>query len=390
MKFWVMALCAIPLVACGTSSEQSVAVQSNVSESAPFAGEIVELPGKPPFDAYAVTTFDEPWAMTFLPDGQLLVTERLGRLFIVDRQGNKSAAIAGLPEVDYGGQGGLGDVVLHPDFANNNIVYISYAETGSDDTRGAVVIRGTLQLTASGGKLTNIERIWEQVPKTIGHGHYGHRIAFSPDGFLFISSGERQKFTPSQDMQSNLGKVVRLLDDGSVPEDNPFAAEGGVTAEIWSLGHRNPLGLAFAPNGQLWSSEMGPRHGDELNLVEPGNNYGYPEVSNGDHYSGEKIPDHDSRPEFDTPAAYWVPAISPAGLIIYDGARFADWRGNALLGSLSTQSLVRVELDGEQAEEVARYAMDKRIREIEQGPDDAIWLLEDKAGGRLLKLVPRS
>ncbi len=390
MEYWVLALCAISLVACGAGSEQSMAVQSDESGSASFAGKIVKLPDNPPFDAYALATFDEPWAMTFLPDARILVTERPGRLFVVDQQGRKSAAIAGLPDVDYGGQGGLGDVVLHPDFANNNSVYISYAEAGKDNTRGAVVIRGTLQLTASGGELTDIERIWEQVPKTTGRGHYGHRIAFSPDGLLFISSGERQKFTPAQDMQSNLGKVVRLLDDGSVPKDNPFASTGGVTAQIWSLGHRNPLGLAFAPNGELWSSEMGPRHGDELNLVKPGNNYGYPEVSNGDHYSGEKIPDHDTRPEFNAPATYWVPAISPAGLLIYDGAQFADWRGNAFLGSLTDESLVRVELDGEQAEEVARYPMGKRIREVEQGPDGAIWVLEDGDGGRLLKLVPKS
>ncbi|MEM7611333.1 MAG: PQQ-dependent sugar dehydrogenase [Pseudomonadota bacterium] len=354
-----------------------------------MAGAKVSLPGAPPFDAYAIASFDEPWAMTFMPDGRLLVTEQTGQLFIVDQQGNKSAPLAGVPDVDYGGQGGLGDVVLHPDFAENGIVYLSYAEAGEDNVRGAVVVRGKLTLSDGGGALENIERVWTQVPKTTGRGHYGHRIAFSDDGFLFISSGERQKFTPSQDMQSNMGKVVRLFDDGRVPDDNPFADQGGVTAEIWSLGHRNPLGLAFDQSGRLWNSEMGPRHGDELNLVEPGNNYGYPVVSNGDHYNGDQIPDHDTRPEFDVPAVYWVPAISPAGLIIYDGALFADWRGDAFLGGLSSKALVRVSIDGESAEEAERYPMGKRIREVEQGPDGAIWLLEDEAGGRLLKLVPK-
>jgi glucose/arabinose dehydrogenase len=189
-------------------------------------------------------------------------------------------------------------------------------------------------------------------------------------------------------MRQNLGKVIRLRDDGSVPEDNPFFRQGGVAAQVWSLGHRNPLGLAFAPDGRLWELEMGPRHGDELNLVVKGNNYGYPIVSNGDHYSGAEIPDHDTRPEFSAPKAYWVPAISPAGLVIYDGSQFPQWRGNAFIGGLSSQSLVRVQIDGDDAAEAERFDMGRRIREIEQGPDGAIWLLEDGGDGRLLKLTP--
>jgi len=343
-----------------------------------------------PFTATPIAAFEEPWAMTFLPDGRLLVTEKAGRLLIVTQDGDKSAPVSGVPTVDYGGQGGLGDVVLHPDFARNSVIYLSYAEAGDDDTRGAAVARGTLTLDSNGGgALSDMQVIWQQNPKVTGRGHFGHRIALSDDGYLFISSGERQKFDPAQDMKSNLGKIVRLHDDGSVPDDNPFGEQGGVTAEIWSLGHRNPLGLAFDSQGRLWNQEMGPRHGDELNLVKPGLNYGYPLVSNGNHYNGKKIPDHDTRPDLEAPKAYWVPAISPAGLMFYDGELFPRWKGSAFLGGLSSEALIRVEFDGEEAREAERFEMGARIREEEQGPDGAIWILEDKSGGRLLKLTPK-
>jgi len=346
-----------------------------------------------PFTATPITQFDEPWAMTFLPDGRLLVTEKPGRLLVVTQDGQQSAPVTGVPEVDYGGQGGLGDVILHPEFADNGIIYLSYAEAGDDDTRGAAVACATLQLGADGGAvLDDVQVIWRQYPKVSGRGHYGHRLAFSPDGHLFISSGDRQKFDPAQNMQGNLGKIVRLHDDGTVPEDNPFFDQGGVTAEIWTLGHRNPLGIDFDAAGRLWNQEMGPRHGDELNLVKPTLNYGYPLVSNGDHYGGEEIPDHDTRPDLEAPKAYWVPAISPAGLLIYDGDKFPEWQGNAFLGGLSSEALVRVEFDGENAREAERFEMGARIREVEQGPDGAIWILEDdrkSSDGRLLKLLPK-
>lgn len=341
-----------------------------------------------PFLAEEIATLSEPWAMAFLPDGRLLITEKKGRLLLISQDGLTSNAISGLPEVDYGGQGGLGDVTLHPDYKLNGIIYLSYAEAGENDRRGAAVARGRLVLDDRGGKFEDVEVIWRQVPKVEGRGHYGHRLLFDADGYLFISSGERQKFDPAQDMQSNLGKIVRLHDDGSLPDDNPFADQGGVTAQIWTLGHRNPLGIAFDAQGQLWNVEMGPRGGDELNRVVRGENYGYPIVSNGDHYNGKDIPDHGTRPEFAAPATWWTPVISPGGFIIYDGNLFPYWAGNGLAAGLSSKSLVRIEFDGETAHEVERFNMGKRMRAIKQGPKGAIWMLEDKKGARLLKLIP--
>jgi glucose/arabinose dehydrogenase len=348
-----------------------------------------------PFTVTEVADFDMPWAMAFLPDGRLLVTEqRLGELKLVTQDGKTSVSIRGVPQVAYGGQGGLGDVALHPDFGENGLVYLSYAEAGDGETRGAAVARAKLTLSGNGGQLENVEVVWRQSPKVDGAGHYSHRIAFG-QGYLWISSGDRQKFDPAQDMNANLGKVLRLHEDGSVPRDNPFADRGGVTAQIWSLGHRNPLGLAFDAQGRLWDVEMGPMGGDELNLVRRGANYGYPIVSNGDHYDGRIIPDHDTRPEFAAPAVSWNPVISPSSLLFYDGDEFPQWRGDALIGGLSSQAIIRIEFDGERAREAERYNMGLRVRAIEQGPDGELWILEDgregRGGqGRIFKLTARS
>jgi glucose/arabinose dehydrogenase len=341
-----------------------------------------------PFVVEPVAEFDQPWAMAFLPDGRLLVTEKPGRLFVVGTDGSK-VEVGGVPGVDYGGQGGLGDVALHPEFEHNRLLYLSYAEAGDGRLRGAAVAVAKFETTGTRPMLAEPRVIWRQVPKLNGRGHYGHRLLFSEDGYLFISSGERQEFDPAQDMQSNLGKIVRLHDDGSVPDDNPFADQGGVTAQIWTSGHRNPLGIAFDLAGRLWNTEMGPRGGDELNLVIKGENYGYPVVSNGRHYSFLPIPDHDTRPEFAAPKAWWTPVISPSGLMFYSGNLFADWRGDAFIPGLSSQALVRVEIDGDNAREVERFEMGKRIRAVQQSPDGAIWLLEDGSPGRLLRLTPR-
>jgi glucose/arabinose dehydrogenase len=340
-----------------------------------------------PFIISPIAEFNEPWAMTFMPDGRLLVTEKRGRLLIVTQEGEISRPVEDLPNVDYRGQGGLGDVVLHPNFKENNLVYLSYAEAGADNTRGAAVARGRLEFDDRGQSfLRDSQVVWRQSPKVTDDGHYGHRIAFDLQGYLFISSGDRQKFDPAQDMKGNLGKIVRLHDDGSVPKDNPFYERADITGEIWSLGHRNPLGLAFDNQGRLWSSEMGPLNGDELNLIKRGQNYGYPIVSNGDHYNGKQIANHDTRPEFAAPSAYWDPTIAPAGLIFYSGEQFPNWSGSAFIAGLAPQAIIRVTIDGETAKEVQRFDMGKRIRELELGPDGAIWVLEDQDGGRLLRL----
>lgn len=346
-----------------------------------------------PFTTSQVAQLREPWAMAFLPDGRVLVTQKRGQLQLIDpAQPSAANAVSGVPAVDYGGQGGLGDVTLHPQFARNGLVYLSYVEAGEGDARGAAVARARLDLDANGGgALSGLQVIWRQVPKVTGRGHYGHRIVFGPDGHLFISSGDRQKFDPAQDMQSNLGKIVRLRDDGAIPPDNPFASQGGVAAQVWSLGHRNVLGIAFDGQSRLWAHEMGPRGGDELNLVERGANYGWPIVSDGVHYDLRAIPDHATRPDFNAPKIGWTPAISPAGFLIYSGTRFRDWQGDGLIGSLSGRALVRVEFDGVNAREAARYDLAQRIREIVQGPDGDLWLLEDErdgSGGRLLRLSP--
>jgi aldose sugar dehydrogenase len=342
------------------------------------------------FEPVEVARFDEPWAMTFLPDGRLLVTEKRGAVKVMSQDG-KIGAVAGVPRVAFGGQGGLGDVVLHPRFSENRTVYLSWAEPGKGGRAGAAVGRARLTLDDSGGgRLEGMEVIWRQTPKVMGQGHYGHRLVFAADGNLFITSGERQKFDPAQDMRTNLGKVIRLKDDGSVPPDNPFAKKGGVTAQIWSYGHRNPLGIAFDARGALWAHEMGPQGGDELNLIERGANYGYPLVSDGDHYDGRPIPDHKTRPDLNAPEVVWNPVISPAGFIIYSGDRFPNWRGNGFIGGLSSRALIRVEFEGKSAREAQRWDMGKRIREIEQGPDGLIWVLEDEADARLLKLTPKS
>ena len=361
----------------------------------------VQAQSELPFDVTEITRFDQPWAMAFLPDGRMLVTEKKGLLRLVGQDGQSFGAVRGVPNVDYFGQGGLGDVVLHPEFADNGLVYLSYVEGAADGTRGAVVARGVLTLTDRRGVLSDVEIIWRQYPKMVGFGHYGHRIAFDDDGYLWISSGDRQKFTPAQDMQSNVGKILRLHDDGSIPEDNPFVDyhsrdafvdDEGVYPEIWSLGHRNPLGMSFDLDGRLWVIEMGPAGGDELNLIVRGGNYGYPVVSNGEHYDGRDIPDHDTRPEFDAPVIWWTPVISPGSLITYSGTAFPEWRGDLFSAGLSSRAIVRIEVDGESATEAERFPMGARIRSVVEGPEGNLWVLEDERGdskGRLLKLTPR-
>lgn len=371
-----------------------VATDTETAETmaAPDQDEMETTDSGSSFSMTEIAQFESPWAMTFLPDGRLLVTEMAGNLRLHDLGAGETESIEGVPDVVHAGQGGLGDVLLHPQFASNQQIYISYVEAG-DGGSGAAVARARLVLDENGGgSLEDLEVIWRQTPKMSGDGHFGHRLAFDDEGMLWISSSERQEFDPAQDMTGNLGKMVRLNDDGSVPEGNPFTDQGEVAAQVWSLGHRNILGMVFDAEGRLWAHEMGPKGGDELNLIEKGANYGYPIVSNGEHYDGRPIPDHGTRPEFEAPVISWTPVISPAGFIIYDGELFPEWQGSGFIGGLSSQSLVRVEFDGESAREAERFDLQQRVREVEQGPDGAIWLLEDgKRGGNgsLLKLTPQ-
>lgn len=349
-----------------------------------------------PFTVEAKASFFSPWAMTFLPDGRLLVSEKGGKLKLYAPGSGAIHEIRGVPKVAFGEQGGLGDVVLHPDWGKggNRTLYLSYAEAGANDTRGAAVAQATLSLHADGGGiLSDLRVIWRQ-PKVAGSKHYSHRLAFSPGGrYLFISSGERALFDPAQNKYLNLGKIIRLYPDGRTPNDNPFHGQSPVAAQIWSLGHRNVLGMAFDHKGRLWADEMGPAGGDEFNLIVKGRNYGWPLVSEGNHYDGRPIPRHRSRPDMVAPKIAWTPDIAPAGMIFYTGSAFSGWRGDALIAGLKSKAIIRVRVgDGPDAREVARYRMQHRIREIEQGPDGALWVLEDLRGGqggRLLKLRPR-
>ena len=330
------------------------------------------------FAIQPLATFDAPWALAVLPGNRVLVTEKAGKLKL--RGADGTVQDIALPfTVDFGGQGGLGDVIAAPDFARSGRIYLSWAEAGADDTRGAAV--GTARLVTGKGapRLDGFEVIWRQNPKVTGRGHYSHRLAVSPDrGHLYIASGERQKMTPAQDPASDLGKIIRLpLDKAGRPAGD---------AEQVSLGHRNILGLEFAPDGRLWEIEHGPAGGDELNLVRPGANYGWPLVSEGRHYSGEFIPHHDTRPDFAAPALYWNPVIAPGGMVFYSGKMWPEWRGQLLIGAMKPTAVVRVQITGDSASEQARYPTAKRIRAIAEAADGALLVLEDGPGGRLLRL----
>lgn len=352
--------------------------------------------GEKPFKTSVIADFESPWAMTFLPDGRMLITEKAGEMILFDPKNGTKIPVAGIPKVDSAGQGALMDIVPSPTFAQDKKVYFSFSEAGQGDRaggKGVALATGIFDQASDGTtRLADVKVIFRASDYVEGNGHYSGRIAFSPDGkYLFFTNGERQKFEPAQDPKSTLGKVLRLNLDGTPAAGNPLAAKGFNPA-VWSYGHRNLLGIAFDKDGRLWEQEMGPKGGDEVNLIKPGLNYGYPRVANGDHYDGRDIPDHKPGDGYEAPKVWWNPVISPGGLIYYSGDLFPQWKGSLFIGGLSSQSLVRVKLDGENAEKADQWDMGARIREVEQGPDGALWLLEDggKSQGRLLKLTPKA
>jgi glucose/arabinose dehydrogenase len=337
------------------------------------------------FAVQAVAEFQKPWALAFLPDGRILVTEERGRLFLVTSNGVKTD-VGNLPTIDTSGGDGLLDIAPAPDFTRTSRVFFSYVEPG----RRLVLARASLAVSSTGPTLTDTSVIWRQNVSG-GDTHTGGVIAFDPQGLhVFLAVGDFRQPETAQDPQQARGKVLRLNLDGTSPADNPLPTASGIQAQTWTTGHRNPYGLAFSPDGRLWLHETGPRGGDEINLIEEGRNYGWPIVSEGDQYSGNSIPRHGSRPEFTAPAGYWTPVVSPTGLVFYRGAMFSHWDGSALIGGLSARALIRVNLGKDSTLRVAQsWDMGARIRDVAVAADGAVWVIEDSERGRLLRLTPQ-
>ncbi len=391
---FVLSLGAAALASCSSGASGD----SAPSPAGPAGADMgSEVGTKGPYAVTSYGSFDEPWAIAFAPGTRtIFVTEKPGTMKFVDLAAGRIGTVTGLPTVDYGGQGGLGDVAFLPSEASPTLdrrtIYLTWAEAGEGDTRGAALGRGTLVCEeADACRIDGLKVIWRQQPKVTGRGHYSHKIAFSPDGkYLFLSSGERQKGEPAQDLSNNLGSILRLKLDGTPAEGNPFWDRGGISREIWSYGHRNSLGLEFDLNGQLWNLEHGPRGGDEINRIVKGDNYGWPIRSNGINYDGSNIPDHSADDGFHKPAIFWTPVIAPGDFTFYSGKLWPQWKGQAFVTGLATQSLARVSLAGEKGTEEARTDFGKRLRDIAEGPDGALWVIEDGKDGRLLRLRPPS
>ena len=382
------------------------------------AGSIPATADKP-FTLTPVATFDTPWRLAFLPDGRLLVTEKPGALWLVTQQGNK-VAVTGAPAVEYKGQGGMLGVFVSPKYGSDHSIYLTYAEPGEGGSSLAVM-RARLAIGQGTARLEGGSVIWRQLPKGAG-GQFGGIIAFAPDkNSMFLTVGERMRFTPAQDPNTELGKVLHLTLDGKPAPGNPMAGKTGTPtvalftppkntaaaadvkgdavtlpgpnlapAETWASGIRTPYGLAFDGSGHLWEVEHGPRGGDELNLVEPGRNFGWPLVSYGQNYDGVPIPKPDTRPDLTQPVIYWNPVIAPGGFAFYQGRLFPQWRGSAFITGLSSKSLSRVTFDGKGgATPAEKWDMGQRMRDVAVGPDGALWLIEDDKQGRLLRLTPK-
>ena len=411
-------LCLV-VAGCGTAASTGNQAD-NASPTAQAAADPAPS-ANPPFVSTAVATFDSPWAMAFLPGStQGIVTEKPGHIWLVDYRNGRKQAVSGAPRVVAGGQGGLLDVAASPTFASDNQVYLTYAEPSANGGSGLELARARLVRGAAGVSLQNVTLLWHDPAGGQG-GQFGAVVAFAPDGqSLFLSSGERQRFTPAQDPNQPIGKILHLTLDGKPAPDNPWAGHTGTPTvtvtdppedtqaaahahgrtvrwpgsnltppETWTLGHRNPYGLTFDAQGRLWETEMGPKGGDELNLIVKGKNYGWPLVSEGENYDGNPIPKPSTRPDLQAAKLYWVPSVSPTTLLIYNGNVFPQWKGNGFIGSLSGQSLIRLTFNGENAQKADRWDMGNRIRWVGQGPDGAIYLLEDGDGARLLRLTPR-
>jgi glucose/arabinose dehydrogenase len=329
---------------------------------------------------------EHPWAVAFLPDGRMLVTERPGRLRMVGRDGQLSAPLAGVPAVLARGQGGLLDVTLSPGFPQDQLVYLSFAEPGGAGG-GTAVARGRL----GDRGLENTQVIWRQEPKLNGHNHWGSRLVWRPDGTLFVTLGDRfHQPELAQDLSTTVGKVLRINADGSVPRDNPFVGRTNARPEIWSYGHRNVQAAALDGNGELWTVEHGARGGDELNTPRAGRNYGWPVITYGIDYSGARIGYGTSRAGMEQPVYYWDPVIAPSGAVFYAGDAFADWRGDLFVGSLQPGRLVRLRLRDGRVVQEERYVIDRgeRVRDVRQGRDGFLYLLTDHPKGRLIRLEP--
>ena len=341
------------------------------------------------FELVTVTSgLEHPWGMAFMPDGRVLITERPGRLRIIDRDGKAGPPIAGVPVVEAVKQGGLLDVALDPAFATNRLVYLAYTEP-REGGNGTSVARGVLERDS----LVGVQVIFRQQPAMQGGYHFGSRLVFDRGGRLFVTLGDRNVGRAQvQTLDNTIGKIVRINSDGSIPPDNPFVGREGALPEIWSYGHRNVQGAALHPvTGELWANEHGPKGGDELNRVLPGRNYGWPVVSYGVEYSGGKISDSGTAPGIEPPVHYWVPSIAISGLMFYTGERFPAWRGSAFVGGLKSQQLVRLKIEGDRVveeERLLRGVLKERVRDVEQGPDGYIYLLTDEETGRLLRLQP--
>lgn len=340
----------------------------------------------PPFTVTELTTLRGAYSITFLPSGPMLVTGTDGRLTLVSNGGRTQVQVQGAPTIARNGQGALIDIALHPDFARNHRIYLTYSEAKGTTVRGLALASAELFAEGAFPSLGEFKVLYRAEPYIDTTIQYGGRLAFGPDGHLFMTIGERNKPETAQDPKQPLGKILRFRDDGT-PAPDPALAKRGFAPGTWSYGHRNPLGLAFDAQGNLWETEMGPKGGDELNLVQPGRNYGWPLASNGDDYNDKPIPDHRAGDGFDAPKAYWTPSISPAGLMIYSGKLWPEWKGSMFVGALSGEALVRLTVNGTAVTKADQWPMAMRVREVVEAPDGSILIIEDRKG-RLLRLDP--